>query len=324
MRIVVIGYFHGDASQNGVRIAQSWSRQGHSVLTLDFNLYDHLTPLVKFNPDFVLVTMGRSFSPLKLQHIRARGYYLANWVPDEYGYNDAHGGEWFEKIKGYYNLLMCETTGIIQGLQDNQVADEVIHIPQYFDPYYHYTTDKRGNFQQDLGFLGEANPDQSSVRLKFLTQLAAEGYNLKVGGMRWGETTAGTSLPQQNFLGGGLVNGEMARFYRRTKIGLNFINDHLPDYELALSNRAFKTIGSGCMLLTHELKGLEQLLIPGEHCVVYNPHDYDDLKSKIDYYLKNDEERERIALAGQKHVLANFGIDKVTAGFIDQIKARLR
>ena len=143
-----------------------------------------------------------------------------------------------------------------------------------------------------------------------------------LGGMRWGQVPH-DPFPPTHFLGGGLVNGEMARFYRRTKIGLNFINDHLPPYELALSNRAFKTIGSGCMLLTHALAGLEQLLTPGEHCVIYDPYSYDDLKEKIDYYLKNDEERERIALNGQKHVLKNYNIDKITADFLTIIKQRL-
>ena len=125
------------------------------------------------------------------------------------------------------------------------------------------------------------------------------------------------------FSDGMLIGGEMAKFYSRARIGLNFINDKLPQYELGVSNRIFKAVGSGCLLLTPEIKGLEDLLIPGEHCVTYSPMDYHDFVGKIDYFLKNARQREEIAARGRQHVLDNFNIDKITAGFIDEIKKRL-
>ncbi|KKL77856.1 hypothetical protein LCGC14_2030740, partial [marine sediment metagenome] len=82
-------------------------------------------------------------------------------------------------------------------------------------------------------------------------------------------------------------------------------------------------VGSGGFLLTQEIVGLEDLLIPGKHCVTYSPTDYHDFTEKIDFFLKNARQREEIAANGRQHVLENFNIDKITAGFIDEIKKRM-
>ncbi len=322
MRITVIGYCDTDASQNSVRIAQSWTIQRHNVQMLDFKTPNIIEKALKHRPEFCLVTQGRDFDHTILNDLRSKGIFLVQWIPDEYGPKDPPGGLWFDKIKGIYNLLMCETRGIVPLLKD--YADEVIWIPQFFDTRYHWCTERRGQYSFDVGFLGGPNPAQSSIRLKFLTQLIKDEYDVQVGGgdFFWGDLRNG--IPQMKFFSDGmLIGGEMAKFYSRARIGLNFINDKLPQYELAVSNRIFKAVGSGCLLLTPEIVGLEELLIPGKHCITYSPMDYHDFTEKIDFFLKNARQREEIATKGRQHVLENFNIDKITAGFIDEIKKRL-
>ena len=48
-----------------------------------------------------------------------------------------------------------------------------------------------------------------------------------------------------------------------------------------------------------------------------------DFKDKIDFYLKNPEERQKIASQGQAHVLENYNIGKITGGFLKSIKERM-
>jgi len=322
MRITVIGYHNGDASQNGVRIAQSWTMQRHNVQMIDFDADDIIEKVLKHRSEFCLVTQGRKFDHFILEELRSKGIFLVQWIPDEYGPKDPPGGLWFDKIKGIYNLLMCETRGIVPLLKD--YADEVIWITQFFDNRYHWCTERRGQYSFDVGFLGGPNPSQSSIRLKFLKQLIKDGCDVQVGGgdFFWGHLRSEIP-PNKYFSDGMLIGGEMAKFYSRARIGLNFINDKLPQYELAVSNRILKTVGSGGFLLTQEVEGLEDLLIPGEHCITYSPMDYHDFAEKIDFYLKNNSLREKIALQGKTHVLANFNIDKITAGFISTIRQKM-
>lgn len=327
MRIVVIGYFHGDGSQNGVRIAQAWQLQGHNVKCYNFKI-PHIEEIIladKKRPDFVLVTMGKDIDHIPFRRLRDEGgCFLANWIPDEYGPQE-EGGTWLESIKGVYDLLLLETRGLVPLLRD--YAKEAIWVPQFFDPLYHMLrAAKPPKNSWDVGFLGGPNIAQSSVRLQFLKNLNNAGYKLKLPAKQilWKIPPELPKILEGCFISDSMVIGaDMAGFYSHTKVGVNFLNDKLPQYELALSNRVFKTIGCGCFALTPEIEGLEDLLISGEHCATYQGMNYEDFKCKLDYYLTNDQEREHIAKIGRDHVLKNFNIDKVTRGFIDEIRKRL-
>jgi len=327
MKIAVLGHCNCDASQNGIRIAQSWTIQGHNVKTFDFDSLAEQTinKIIKFCPQICLVTMGRQWIYHDLlKKLKENNIYLANWIPDEYGPAE-EGGQWLNNIKGIYNLIMLETRGIVPLIKN--YADDVIWIPQFFDHRYHRCTENRlqvhPNF--DLGFLGGSNTRQSSIRLDFINKLIDDNYNIKISGIptTWEGLVRKNKMSEDVFIQGPLVNGDMARFYARTKIGLNFVNDKLPKYELALSNRSMKTIGCGCFLLTQEVDGLEDMLIPGKHCETYPGTDYLALKEKIEFFLKNESIREQIAAQGKQHILENYNIDKVTKGFLNEIIKRM-
>ncbi len=72
-----------------------------------------------------------------------------------------------------------------------------------------------------------------------------------------------------------------------------------------INMRVFEALCSGSLLITDKIKGngFEELFKEGEHLVVYDSEK--DLFEKIDYYLKNDEEREKIAENGRDLVLKN-------------------
>lgn len=66
------------------------------------------------------------------------------------------------------------------------------------------------------------------------------------------------------------------------------------------SDRVFKVMAAGGFLLTDTFVGLEDLFVDGKHLVVYSGKK--DLEEKIDFYLNNEEEAKRIALAGFEEV----------------------
>lgn len=81
---------------------------------------------------------------------------------------------------------------------------------------------------------------------------------------------------------------------------VNVINSYKIHLNCNISNdinyRTFETTGCGTFLLTNYTPGLEKLFDIGKEIVVYN--DLNDLDNKVKYYLENEEEREKIALAG--------------------------
>ena len=68
------------------------------------------------------------------------------------------------------------------------------------------------------------------------------------------------------------------------------------------SNRVYESIGRGGFVLHPYVPGIEQEFEDGEECVFYNRWDFNDLKSKIDYYLENEDKRSIISDKGMQRV----------------------
>lgn len=91
---------------------------------------------------------------------------------------------------------------------------------------------------------------------------------------------------------------KIGEIYSQSKIVINYnVNNDI-------NMRVFEAMASGTLLITNQIKnnGFEELFENNKHLVVYDGT-YKDLKEKIDYYLKNDEEREKIAQEGYKLIL---------------------
>ncbi|MFA5927125.1 MAG: glycosyltransferase [Patescibacteria group bacterium] len=80
------------------------------------------------------------------------------------------------------------------------------------------------------------------------------------------------------------------------------INRHIGTSENYANNmRLYESTGMGALLITDSKKNLSDLFGIGKEVVEYKSTD--DLVKKIRYYLKNNEEREVIAKAGQKRTI---------------------
>jgi len=115
----------------------------------------------------------------------------------------------------------------------------------------------------------------------------------------WLSQTYGDRFKHYGNDGLGVVRGhELNKLYASTKIAVGdtlCLNFNYPYY---LSDRVFETTGRGGFLLMPYIKGIEDLFVIGKEIVTFKFGDFDDLKSKIDYYLEHDDERESIRLAG--------------------------
>lgn len=122
----------------------------------------------------------------------------------------------------------------------------------------------------------------------------------------WLSQTYGDKFKHYGNDGLGVVRGdELNRLYSSTKIVVGdtlCLNFNYPYY---LSDRVFETTGRGGFLLMPYIKGIEDLFKIGKEIVTFKFGNFNDLKSKIDYYLENDEEREKIRLAGFERTRKN-------------------
>lgn len=92
----------------------------------------------------------------------------------------------------------------------------------------------------------------------------------------------------------GVYGKDHSRVVSETKINLCFTTGE------GASNRLYKLLAAGGFVLTMPWVAMEEDFSPGKDFAVFTTPS--ELKEKIKYYLKNEKEREKIALQGYKTV----------------------
>ncbi|MBF0398983.1 MAG: glycosyltransferase, partial [Desulfobacterales bacterium] len=113
---------------------------------------------------------------------------------------------------------------------------------------------------------------------------------------------------------------ELSHVYNKSKINLNLTHG------ATMHHKVFEVIASGGFLMTGYIPPekdeyqIEKFLAPGEGYVFFKGKD--DLLKKIDYYLKNDEERIKIVKRGIAKVLENYATKSGVQKILDIVNNR--
>ena len=205
------------------------------------------------------------------------GYYNYDipreFFPWVYYVSDVHLKGPFKKIKDNifkkkYDLVFCPVQREIEILKKGSPV-EIIWMNVGCDPEIHKRLDMERSF--DIGFVGT----DGGVPRKFYLQELRERYpNSSIGPADY---------------------RQMSKIYSSSKIGFSF-----PIREVCFTMRNYEIMSCGAMLLVkrlHEDDSAEKLgFIDKKHLVMFDGPD--DLFELIDYYLRNKEEREKIAENG--------------------------
>jgi len=92
---------------------------------------------------------------------------------------------------------------------------------------------------------------------------------------------------------------QLPELYNQAKININLTQIQNLD---ALPQRMYHVLASGGFLLTNYFEEIESLFKPGVHLETFR--DFDEMKSKVEYYLKHEDERLKIACAGHEEFMA--------------------
>ncbi len=98
---------------------------------------------------------------------------------------------------------------------------------------------------------------------------------------------------------------EMPRIFATSRINLNIT---LRSIISGIPLRVIDILGAGGFCLTNYQSEIAQYFENGKSIVWYES--YEDLFSKLEYYLKHDDQREKIAAAGHEIVAADFTYEK--------------
>lgn len=120
--------------------------------------------------------------------------------------------------------------------------------------------------------------------------------------------TQGSIRPIEGVVNLGFADymNKMPTIFRRSKVNLNI---NLRTIREGIPLRVFDVLGAGGFLITGYQKGIAERFEDGKDLVMAQTPD--DMVAKVDYYLKHDEEREKIARSGQQKVLKDYSYIKL-------------
>jgi spore maturation protein CgeB len=134
---------------------------------------------------------------------------------------------------------------------------------------------------------------------------------------RIGKLLRGNTLPAR--YQGEVWGIEMYRIIKRSKITFNM---HIAEAEnLAGNMRMYEATGLGSLLISDFKSNTDEIFIGGREAVYY--HSVDEAIEKIRYYLNHEDERMRIAGAGQKRTLNDYSFGQNSSQMLGYFKKYL-
>jgi spore maturation protein CgeB len=257
-----------------------------------------LQEVVAIQPDVLLALRGDILLPKTIEKIRNKSdVILVLWCYDSAlrFSNVLKGG------KCYHLFYTYEPTDI-QGLRKYGI--HATYLPMAYDPDTYFKLEDE-TYIRDISFVGALS--DYPERKKILELIISRHKNLKleIWGTAW--TWYNPFLQyeykiKRRALGKHIHNynippEEVNKVYNATKICLNM---HHRQSKEGVNPRTFEILGAGAFQLIDHKKELEKLFDIGREIVCYKNEA--DLLDKIEYYLENEDERNKIARRGHEIV----------------------
>jgi spore maturation protein CgeB len=168
----------------------------------------------------------------------------------------------------------------------------------------------------DVALVGGLSPSTYRRATPLLEGLARE-FDIDVWG--FGADSLEPSSPLLRRFHGEIWGLAMYRVFADSKIVLNRHGEVSAGY--ANNMRLFEATGAGALVFTEAAPNLGDLFEPGEEIVAFG--DEDDLRTKLAHYLRDDEDRRRVAAAGQARTLRDHTYSRRMEQLAELLERRL-
>jgi spore maturation protein CgeB len=156
---------------------------------------------------------------------------------------------------------------------------------------------------------------------KFVNRIGMENAFNKLQLLRYGKTLVDSYSDNLLKVKKPPVYGiDMFNLFQQSKIILNFHIGIAGDY--AGNMRMFEATGIGSCLLTDNKKNMSDLFDTDREVVVYDNEE--DCVAKVKWLFEHEEERKKIALAGQQKTLSYHTVENRCQTIIEIMSAELR
>lgn len=148
----------------------------------------------------------------------------------------------------------------------------------------------REEFKQDIIFVGGGrgyHPKDWPYRMQLLNHL---------------QTTFGSRYTKYGYPERTVRNLELNDLYASVKVTVGDSLNPSFNHQKYTSDRLFDATSRGAFLVYPRIAGIEEMLEEDKEVVYYDYGNFKELDDKVNYYLQNDEAREKIRMAGFERV----------------------
>jgi len=195
-----------------------------------------------------------------------------------------------------YDVLFTPKSYQINRLQEIG-AQRVEFLPYAYDPSCHYpvtlSPSEKEQYQSDITFIGSWGDERAAI----LEQLVGRGfpYRLTIWGNRW-EMLDTRSVLREYVKWRPVLGETQARILAGCKIALAFLRP--PDLHTA---RTFEIPAYGAFMLAQRSSEHTQFFSEDQEIACFE--NVAELREKVDYYLKHEQQRKEVAVAGHNRVI---------------------
>ncbi len=280
-------------------LQRSWAKENNIAFTDNWQRDIAIEQVKKIRPDIFLMGSMFNLYGTFLDEIKKYVGTTMGWIacpiPDHVSLNQM-------------SLILTSHSSFVDGFRKNGINSELLlpaFDPEILKKFPH-------NIKQDVttSFIGGISADHGK-RYLFLNEIAKNitlkvwGYGVKQTGIRHLIHNLINKPPLAKNYMGEVWGMDMYQILRRSKITLNSHIDVAGNQ--AGNMRMFEATGIGTLLLTDNMSNLSDIFIPGKEVVAYDSAA--DAVDKIMYYLGHEEERNKIAMAGQNRTLTDYSYD---------------
>lgn len=269
-----------------------------------FNPKDGLSNLQSvtrgFKPELAFTLVGFKLQIQIIQWLKKQQIKTAVWFTEDPYFMDRT-----QVLSQYYDFVFTIDTAALEFYKNNGHSN-AYQFPLATEPQVFRPKQVEAKYRSDICIVGFPYPDRIQL-IQFLFQNTA--YKIKVVGKWSNPLFRFRSNPKLMIHEGWVAPSVVANFYNGAKIVLN---THRP-FNLkqnqnklgiigkSINNRTFDIAACSSFQLIEFKEDLPNHFIEDEEIVSFNNNQ--ELVQKIDYYIKTEEERQRIADNARNRVL---------------------
>jgi spore maturation protein CgeB len=270
----------------------------------------------RFKPDIIWIDGGFSVSKETLEAIRDKFRCLIiHYTPDSL-FSPGMSNRCMRYAISAYDVIVTTKE------QDLSVykqlgARHIIFSLQGFDPIIHrpitLSPDEKQKFGCDISFIGQ-HMKARAASLNYLCQ--SLNSDIRIYGTGWQSPLVPVRL--RSVFHGPVIGDDYAKAICASKVSLGFLNHEVMD---TFTTRTFEIPACGRFLLAERTPMHQKLLAEGLEAGFFSSDK--ELVNKINFYLTNINERERIAKSGHlKITTAGYTWKQLMENIISEIVIR--